>query len=134
MTGRPTIYNEEILTQARGYLLHCTDTEANKELGITAKVSLPSIEGLAKYLHINRDTLYDWAKTYQEFSDILEQIRVEQADKLINNGLAGTYNSTIAKLILTKHGYTDRADVTSDNKPLKGNSIVFSNFKDEAEG
>ena len=30
-----------------------------------------------------------------------------QGRTLLNNGLDGTFNPTIAKLVLSKHGYTD---------------------------
>ena len=79
---------------------------------------LPSIEGLARYLEVSRDTLYEWEKQYPEFSDILEAVRAEQADRLINNGLSGDYNPTITKLMLSKHGYSDKTDITTAGQPL----------------
>lgn len=116
--GRPTEYNEEILNKAKEYLESCTDTDKG--------VKLPSIEGLARYLQIARSTLYLWEKEHQDFSDILEDIKTEQAERLINNGLSGNYNSTITKLILTKHGYSDKteSDVTSGGKPIP----ILGNF------
>jgi hypothetical protein len=102
--ARPTIYNEEYITKTREYLNSCVDDIANK------KVKLPSIEGLASFIGINRDTIYDWCKTNKEFSDIIDNLREKQAEKLLDNGLAGTYNSTIAKVLLTKHGYREGID------------------------
>lgn len=127
--GRPTEYKPAILKKAKEYLEECQDEnvqvvkQANTEKGYEMydnklKVKLPSVEGLARYLGVARSSIYLWAKDHPEFSDILEDILAEQADRLVNNGLSGDYNSTIAKLILTKHGYTDRTDVTSDGKPI----------------
>ena len=100
------------------------DEEVQQTIGLSTKgtelyktklnVKLPSIEGLARYLGVSRDTLYEWAKEHEEFSDILEIVRAEQADRLINNGLAGDYNPTIAKLLLHKHGYSDKTELTGD--------------------
>jgi len=128
--GRPTTYSEEIILKAEEYLSNCKDTEEDKENHIKKKVKLPSIGGLAVYLNIARSTIYEWAKEYSEFSDILERLLAIQEERLLNNGLSGEYAPTITKVILTKHGYIDKQDVTSDGKAIKGNGIVFSNFKD----
>lgn len=90
--------------------------QANEEKGYEMydnrlKVKLPTIEGLAVYLGVHRDTIYEWSKLYPEFSDILEELRATQADRLMNNGLSGDYNSTIAKVLLTKHGYNDKQEL-----------------------
>jgi hypothetical protein len=127
--GRPIEYSETILEQAQEYLDSCEDEEydwtktsgdksTSYEHRITVK--LPSIEGLARHLKVARSTIYEWESKYPEFSDILEDIRAEQAQRLIEKGLSGDYNSTISKLILTKHGYSDKSetDVTSGGKPI----------------
>jgi hypothetical protein len=127
--GRPTDYSQEILEKAQEYLVSCIDeeydwtkTEGDKSTSYEhrIRVKLPSIEGLAKYLGVARSTVYLWEKDYPEFSDILEEILSEQAQRLINNGLSGDYNPTISKLILTKHGYSDKSetDITSGGKPI----------------
>lgn len=105
--GRPTDYNEELLNKAIEYLESC-----DKEI--------PSIEGLARFLSVARSSIYKWRDEHKDFSDILEDILAEQAKRLMNNGLTGRWNSTITKLILTKHGYSDKSetDVTSGGKPL----------------
>lgn len=129
--GRPTIYSEEILQKAEDYLSKCQDEEVEQEKkeGWTTykiKAKLPTIEGLARHLSVNRDTVYSWCKEHQEFSDIIEDLRSEQADRLINMGLSGDYNSTIAKVLLTKHGYRDAldSDVTSKGKEVSTISIA----------
>jgi hypothetical protein len=48
----------------------------------------------------------------------LEPLLAAQGSQLIRNGLKGEYNPTITKLLLTKHSYTDRQDITSGGKPL----------------
>lgn len=120
--GRPIEYSKEILEKAQEYLDLCIDeeydwTRTNGDKSTSyehrIKVKLPSIEGLAVYLKVARSTIYEWEKIYPEFSDILEDIKAEQAQRLINNGLSGDYNPTIAKLILTKHDYSDKSEVNA---------------------
>jgi len=113
--GRPTKLTPELIGLAKTYLENCAPVKAEY---------LPTIEGLALELHIHRDTLYSWAKDSQEFSDILEELRQAQANKLLQKGIKGEYNSTIAKLILSgKHNYVERSEVDQN---LNG-SVSFIN-------
>lgn len=108
--GRPTEYTEEILDKARVYLEVLPEDEV-----------YPSIAGLATFIGVARSTIYDWAsqESKKEFSDILEQILAKQEKELGNKGLKGEFNSTITKLMLTKHGYSDKQELTGkDGEPL----------------
>jgi hypothetical protein len=99
--ARPLELNDQLIDLARSYLTDYT-------------TAIPSRAGLSKHLKINRDTIYDWEKkakdsdVHQQFSDILKQLDADQEIKLLNSGLTGDFNSTITKLILTKHGYSDK--------------------------
>lgn len=105
--ARPTDYTPKLLKKAREY-------EAMEH------ETIPSIAGLSLYLDISRETCHVWAKDEDkpEFSDIYRRIMAKQENTLVNKGLNGTFNPTITKLILTKHGYTDKQDVTTDGKAL----------------
>lgn len=127
--GRPTKYSKEIIKKAKNYIKHSEDQELsaieseNEVTGRTRyslklKVNLPKVEGLCLYLGIHRSTAYEWAAEHKEFSDILEQINQIQANRVIDEALAGNYNPMIAKLLLGKHGYKDQKDLTSDGKPI----------------
>lgn len=138
MTWRPTKYDGEYIKKAQKYLKSCKDwieivldknmtieKETNwnptyKEIKTSEvwlpKVSLPSVEWLARYLWIARSTIYLWAESYPEFSDILEEILEEQALRLINNWLAGRYNPNITKLLLIKHWYVDKQEIDNNFK------------------
>ena len=112
--GRPTDYSEEMIVKAKEYLDSCKDS-----FGLQVTVNLPTNYGLARYLNVNRDTLNEWGKKYPAFSVALRNIEEEQAQRLLNNGLAGTYNSTIAKLILSSnHGMKERTDTTTNDKDI----------------
>tara|TARA_R110000868_G_scaffold407688_1_gene689373 strand:- start:560 stop:994 length:435 start_codon:yes stop_codon:yes gene_type:complete len=125
MTGRPIEYNEGLIEKTKQYLDLCEDEimEYHKTRGDNSNsferiinVKLPSIEGLALYLGIHKDTIYDWCKKYPNFSDVIDQLRAKQAQTLINKGLSGDYNSTIAKVLLTKHGYREGMDVVTEER------------------
>ena len=95
--ARPSTYHDGIPDLVREYV---KNHESQGEL-------LPTVEGLALYAKIPRSTLYVWAKDPEksDFLDTLEELKALQAMKLLNNGLAGEYNSTIAKLMLShNHG------------------------------
>jgi len=122
--GRPTDYNNQILVDAWSYVKEFAN-DAGK--GESLKVNLPTIEGLALYLEISRSTLYLWQKEHKEFSDIIEVLQQKQATVLINNALGGHYNSTIAKVLLTKHGYTDKTEI--DQKTEHSGTIGFNGIE-----
>jgi len=108
MAGRPTDYNEKILTRARDYL------ENYKKLGD----EIPSNAGLAVYLGLSRDIIQKWRKEEgkEEFFYILAAIQVKQENVLINKGLNRGFNSNITKLILGKHGYHEKKDIEANVK------------------
>ena len=141
--GRPTDYKEEYILKVDEYLEQCQDEEVQvvkqssekyEMFDNKLKVKLPTIEGFSLFIGVPKRTIYEWKEVYPEFSHSLDKIVTEQQNRLINSGLSGDYNSTIAKLILSSnHGMRERSDMTSDNKAIKGNTIMFTDFKDEAD-
>lgn len=126
--GRPTKYDDSFPGKVDEYLLQCRDeiyefqsTRGEKSDSFQEKirVSLPTYEGLSKFLGVNVDTLYEWKDKYPKFSESLSKVKSEQKNRLLNNGLSGTYNPTIAKLILaSNHNMRDKQDITTDGKEL----------------
>lgn len=120
--GRPSEYDPRFIKDVERYLKlrqdQEVDTEASDKSGKTIystkiKVNLPTIEGFAAFIGVNKTTLYDWERAHPEFSNALEDIRTEQHSRLIDNGLSGDYNPTIAKLILSaNHGMAEKTDNT----------------------
>lgn len=144
--GRPPIYTDEIVSKSEQYLSECIDEieEYHKTRGDKSdtyerivKVKLPTIEGLAVYLGISRETVYAWEKEEDKksFSDILGKLRAVQANTLINNGLSGDYNPVIAKLLLMKHGYVEKqeTDVTSKGESVAPVLVKFIDGKDNRD-
>lgn len=99
--GRPLELNEQLIARAWAYLKGGYKEQGN---------AVPSVAGLAFALGKSRDTVYAWAKINAEFSDILGGIAVAQEMLLIDGTLTGDFNPTFAKLLMTKHGYSDKVD------------------------
>lgn len=139
--GRPLKYNTEILSKTQEYINNSEDAEEqvleleNEEKGYKKyktkiRVHLPTIEGLARFLSVHKDTIYQWRKDYAEFSDLIETLLHKQSEALINNGLSGDYNPTIAKVLLSKHGYRESSEVEvavnqSQTFEIAGQKIKF---------
>lgn len=128
--GRPSAFKVEYIKKAQTYLDECADEVVQELSGLSAKgtelyknrleVNLPTIEGFAAYIGVNKTTLYEWDKISPEFSDALGLIKAEQHRRLVNAGLSGQYNPTIAKLILSSnHGYKEKSDVTTNDEPIR---------------
>ncbi len=100
MAGRPTTYTEEVLKLARDYVDNCPD-------------KVPMVVGLCKHIGRSKATVYSWAKDDDKaaFLDILGEIEENQHIELVNGGLAGEFASPIAKMMMTKHGYSDKQEV-----------------------
>lgn len=112
--GRPTNFNDTIVDKSLDYIENF-DTKYGD--------AVPSVVGLCAVLKRARATLYAWADpkhpSYQEsFSDILRAINEKQEQVTFNRALTGDYNAAIAKLLLGKHGYSDR--VQQDNISTDG--------------
>ena len=110
----------ELLRGRRNTVAHWLKREGNGALSEQATSKTSDDRRIGCFLRVNRDTLYAWTETHTEFSDISDDIRAEQANRLISDGLSGDYNSTITKLMLAKHGYSDKTenDITSCGKPM----------------
>lgn len=108
--GRPTKYNKEILEKALHYL------DNYEEYGD----AFPSDIGLIDALDIASSTLYEWAKheDKKDFSEILDKINRKQQRVAWQKGLKNEYNASLVKLLLGKHGYSDK--VESDHKTSDG--------------
>ena len=108
--ARPTDYTPEIVSKAWEYA---------DDGWVDAGDTVPTVAGLALHIGVSRVTCYDWAKDSEKvFSNILEDISAKQEQKLINGGLKGEFNAPIAKMMLTKHGYSDR--IEQDNTSSDG--------------
>ncbi len=134
MRGRPTRYLPKYIDEVDKYLETCVDEDIDyhKTIGEKTdsyekrmKVNLPTMEGFARFINVPRRTVYEWRDKHDEFSHSLGKILDEQQKRLLNSGLSGDYNPTIAKLILSSnHGMSDRADITSGGEKILPQPIL----------
>lgn len=101
--GRPTKYTPELLEAARAYV-----GGKWQEAGDV----VPTIVGLAIDLDIDEETAHRWGKEEgkEEFSKLLTRVRDLQHRHLVNKGLGNETNPAITKMMLTKHGYSDKIE------------------------
>ena len=92
MVGRPTDYNEDILTKFEEYI----------QGAVPQNQKIPTVEGLALYLNVRKQTLYNWSKIYPEFLDALEKLQELQKEYLTETGIFGgkEINANIISLML----------------------------------
>lgn len=108
--GRPTKYNDELQEQADDYLFNWSDRDA-----------VPSRVGLCCYLGISKQTSFEWEKLYPQFLATLAAVETLQEHTAVNKGITGEFNSTIVKLVLANHGYSDKqaVDHTTAGQPMQ---------------
>lgn len=107
--GRPTDYKPELVAAAWEYA---------KGGWVDAGDPVPTVAGLACEIGVSRRVCYLWADDEsKEFVHILDEISKAQERQLVKGGLLGEYNAPISKMMLTKHGYSDKVetDVTSSD-------------------
>ena len=105
--GAPTKYNDEVIVKTIAYISN------HKMHGDV----VPSMAGLCCELGITKSTAYDWSSQddKKEFSDTLEILQQVQERLLLSGGLSGDNNSTITKLMLCNHGYSDKTEIEQHN-------------------
>lgn len=115
--GRPTKYNDAMQAQADQYVLVWPDFDA-----------IPSRVGLCCYLGISKQTSFEWERQYPEFLATLQAVDTLQERTGVNKGITGEFNSTITKLVLANHGYSDRqaVDHTSGGENIKTFSAMYA--------
>jgi hypothetical protein len=102
--ARPTKYSQEIVDQSWEYVNGEWETSSS---------TVPSVVGLCRYINRSKSIIYDWAKDEEkEFSDILSALMELQEDLLREKGLLKEFDSGLTKMFLTKHGYSDKQEVT----------------------
>jgi hypothetical protein len=99
--GRPSEL-QETLVKAKEYLFG--GYEAVGEV-------IPSVAGLSCYTGKARHRLREYGALDDEFRATLDAISSLQESRALNKGLTGEFNSTITKLLLANHGYSDKQEI-----------------------
>jgi len=125
--GRPSKLTQEMVDGASNYMVY---DYANVEDAV------PSVAGLAIYLGVNKSTLYEFTRVDSElgrdFSVTLTAIKEKQEKMLISGGLKSTFNSTIVKLMMANHGYSDKIeqDITSSDGTMTPQAPIYKIVKE----
>lgn len=127
--GRPLTFGPAIIKVAEDYL---------ENYKTKYKHAFPSIVGLCKIIKVRRSTIYEWAKNREKdpegrFSDIVEQINDYQHFELMQGGVSNKLNPTITKLLLHKHGHSDKLETENTNLELSHEEWLNSLDEDEKE-
>ncbi len=106
--GRPTKYTPELLKKAHEYV-------DNWEI---SGRKIPSIVSLAIHCDISKQRVYEWLKDddKSEFRDIVARVEAKQEEILIDNGLDRTFDASLSKMMLSKHGYSDKQEIDHTTK------------------
>jgi len=101
--GRPSKYTPELLEKAREY------ADKWDDLGDV----VPMLCGMAIHCDIAESTLQEWRghEDKAEFSDLCARVFGKQKRSLINGGLGRTFDASLSKLLLNKHGISDKQDI-----------------------
>ena len=121
--GNPTKYKEEYATDefVEQFVKKCKDDKV-----------LVSLCRLAVNLKVCEDTIQEWGNVHKEFKAIKDIIKQISKDQLIQRGLDNTYNSKIAKLVLSScHGMAEKREehITGDTKTRM--VVIMANDEDE---
>lgn len=122
--GRPTKLDNKMIKRAKEYM------ERYESIGDR----VPTVVGLALYLDVATNTVYNWSKgDNEDFLRIFTRVEQIQHQGLVNGGLSGDFNPAITKMMLTKHGYSDRQDIahTSPDRSMSPTRIELIAFDDD---
>jgi len=113
---------DELIQKIDAYFEECDRTVRTVVIGKrTAEVSRPyTMVGLALYLGIHKDTLYEWLKgkypckekkAQKQVTDSLARAKMKIETSLLERSLTGELESRTATLILGKMGYANKQEV-----------------------
>lgn len=115
--GRPSLYKPEMLEVMENYITN------HASLGDP----FPSVAGLALLLNVGKRTLHDWNVDPKkpEFSHMFARMKLKQEQVLLANGITGDFNSAIAKLVLSKHGYVEKQESKHEHVGKGGQTLKW---------
>lgn len=95
---------------------------------------IPSVAGLAIELGLSRSGVYKWIEdeSKPEFAELIDRLKHVQERELVNNGLSGTFHPQITKVILARHGYSEKQEIdhtSSDGSMAQKHNVTIELVK-----
>ena len=117
--GRPTNYDKD------STIMRTIEYFADSVL--VAGDNIPTIDGLAVYLGVSRDTIYEWKSKHSEFSYTIKEGEAHQTRALVNL-MTDKERFTAGSIFVAKNilGWSDKKDIT-----LEHNITAFEVVEDE---
>ena len=142
--GRPTKYKEKYCKEIIEYFRVPPTREMMKkeyyqngnlksEYPIIVATEFPTFQGFADSIDVNIDTLNEWCKVHEEFSEAYTRAKRLQEKIWLQNGMQGLYNAQFAQFFGKNClGYKDKTEVeqSGDSKltiKLEGDSKEWAN-------
>ncbi len=105
--GRPTKYDESMLTKTQAYVQRCQDAQA-----------MPFIEELALQLGVCDDTIVEWAKEHDELSATVKKLKMLQKLSLKKGALEKKLHPSLSIFLLkANHGMNE--DEKAPSEPME---------------
>lgn len=137
--GRPTLYKPEYCKKIIEYFdiepyrereILVTNSKTGYEKTEYEEVAndLPTLSGFAHSINVNQDTLHEWCKKHQEFSEAFKRAKEMQEEILMTNGLRDNYNPAFA-IFTAKNvcGWRDKQELEHSG------ALTFEHIKNQKE-
>jgi hypothetical protein len=135
--GRPTKYRPEYCEQIIEYFdrppqqmvykkTYYASGQIKSEEPVVLAEQFPTFQGFADTIEVHIDTLHEWRKVHEEFSEAYARAQQLQEKIWLVNGMGGQYNSQFAQFFGKNClGYKDRQETE-----LSGGLDVHTNKLD----
>jgi hypothetical protein len=120
----------QVVTYKREYFQNGT---LKSEYPVVLPAQLPTFQGYADEIGVHIDTLNEWAKVHDEFSEAYARAKQLQEKVWLINGMSNLYNSQFAQFFGKNClGYRDKSEVDQN---VKGemNIVIDGSVKDWAK-
>lgn len=123
--GRPTNLDDKVIEKAESYVENYNSLYGDV---------VPTIAGLSCVINRARSSVYKWIDENADprFSDICDRLQSIQEKTLVNGGLSSEFSAPITKMLLTKHGYSDKQEVDLSSKDGSMSPKSFNDFYEDS--
>ena len=127
--GRPTDYDPKYIEEIIEYF---NREPYKKEGSKLIPCDFPTLAGFAVKIGVHRDTINEWGRNNEEFSDAIKKAKEFQENIIVTNSMKGLYNTAFS-IFAAKNliSWSDKQDITSDGEKMEGIVIYKPKKEDE---